>query len=620
MGTLSRKASSLNDGMTSPMVPYQTLWEARPRKYKNVLLQVCLFILIMELAERLSYYGINQGLKNFMQAIGWSAVSASALKSTWTSICYLSPLLGAYIADEKWGRFKTILIFGVWYCIGDFLVAISAYPTIMANSAIVNPIFVIGLFLGIGVGTGAIKSNVITFGADQFDPHDPSEVAQKETYFSYFYFCINVGACVSYGYLSVLSVEGSGAIPASYGYFATYMICAAVMALAIVILVVGYSRYVHMPPKKGAMSTLGNVLVRSIPYSFGAKMIVLGFVVFLVAFILNVIAAFLSGHGKTGEHISFLAGALIVVGCFCWIYYGMDPSFLDNSKLSSGGPFDHHLVDEIKKVVRVLPFASFTIIWQCAYDQTDANFQSMTQQCDLRLNTNDRESAQVPGAMLGVFAPIVVVIVVPILDAFIYPLYTRGAGKPPSAFGKAFVGLLIACTAVFWAGIFETIRRDSGPIEPTLRDNGSKQPMNNLYWAAAIPNYVLIALAECLVNVTAYDVFYSEVPSFLKSTCQAINLFMVSMGSILTSVFTIMFQSYIPNNLNDGHLEYMYYTVGAVSVINLALFVVVMRKMQFGMSSSRPAGGHDDLLHVDEGAELCTKDSTASRISYVSNK
>ncbi|ETP39621.1 hypothetical protein F442_12922, partial [Phytophthora nicotianae P10297] len=83
-------SAPIKSPMGSPAVPYettQTVWEARPRKYKSILLEVCLFILMTELAERLSYYGINQGLKNFMQKIGWSLVSASALKSTWTSIC-----------------------------------------------------------------------------------------------------------------------------------------------------------------------------------------------------------------------------------------------------------------------------------------------------------------------------------------------------------------------------------------------------------------------------------------------------------------------------------------------------------------------------------------------------
>jgi peptide/histidine transporter 3/4 len=88
-------------------------------------------------------------------------------------------------------------------------------------------------------------------------------------------------------------------------------------------------------------------------------------------------------------------------------------------------------------------------------------------------------------------------------------------------------------------------------------DAGSHEPMNKMDWVAAIPNYVLVALAECLINVTSYDVFYNEVPMDLKSTCQALNLFMVAMGSNVTSIFTLLFQEFIPQNLNDGHLEYM---------------------------------------------------------------
>ena len=155
----------------SPVTQYtgKTIWEQRPVQYKNVLISVCAFILMMELSERLSYYGINQGLKNFIKAkLGWSAVSANSLKSTWTSLCYLSPLMGAWIADEKWGRFKTILIFGCWYMIGDFLVAIAAHPALLEKHRdAANGVFMFGLFAGIAVGTGAIKSNVVTFGADQ---------------------------------------------------------------------------------------------------------------------------------------------------------------------------------------------------------------------------------------------------------------------------------------------------------------------------------------------------------------------------------------------------------------------------------------------------------------------
>ncbi|KAG7383873.1 hypothetical protein PHYPSEUDO_003230 [Phytophthora pseudosyringae] len=604
--------------LESPSTAYASVWDERPRKYKNVLFQVCVFILMMELSERLSYYGINQGLKNFMQKIGWSLVSASALKSTWTSICYITPLFGAYLADEKWGRFRTILTFGIWYCVGDFLVAIAAHPDIMTEEAVVNPIFVIGLFVGIGVGTGAIKSNVITFGADQFDPNDPAEVHQKETYFSYFYFCINFGAAFSYGYLSVLCVDGSAQIPAEYGYFATYMICAAVMVVAVFVFLAGSPRYVHMPPKDRSISTLLRLLRQSARTSRDGAIVVTGAFLLLFSLVVNIASAFSADSGRVGEVLSYVAAAMVLAGVVCWVYAAHDQSFLDSMKESQGGEYSDTQVDGYKKLVSVLPFAAYTIIWQCAYDQTDANFQSITQQCDLRLDRSDPDSSQVPGAMLGVFDPIFIVICIPILDSVVYPLYEKRFGKPPSHFGRVCAGLIVAAVGIFWSGIFEAIRRNAGALQDAngdpILDGGSEQPMNDISWAAAIPNYVFIALAECLINVTAYDVFYSIVPLGLKSTSQSVNLFMTSVGSVMTSVFTVMFSPYLPtDDLNDGHLEYMFFTVGAVSVANFFAFYFTMKKMNFGMSSS---SSNDD----DDAFGLQGKESVASRHSVAASK
>jgi solute carrier family 15 (peptide/histidine transporter), member 3/4 len=603
-------------GVDTPNVgPYvAAIWDSRPRKFNNVLLQVTLFILIMELAERLSYYGINQGLKNFMKVrIGWTNVSASALKSTWTSICYMSPLFGAYLADERWGRYRTIMVFGVWYCVGDFLVAIAAHPDVYAHRSTAEVIFVIGLYVGIAIGTGAIKSNVITFGADQFDPRDPKELKLKDTYFSYFYFCINFGAAFSYGYLSYLCVNGSSLIPKDYGYFATYLICACMMFFAFLSFIIGTKRYVFVEPSDNSISTLVRVIFNA-PSVHNKGVILLGGTLLMFASVfINTVGAFLVEKGKTGEYLSYTSAVAVFLGIVAWIIVGLDTSFIDGAKVSHGGKFADEAIDGYKKLFRCLPFAAFTIIWHCAYDQTDANFQSITQQCDLRWSRSADDNSQVPGAMLGVFDPVVIVICIPILDSIVYPWYTRRFGKRPSQFGKATAGLIVAAIGIIWAGIFETMRRNSGPLErkdgsgPIL-DGGSELPMNKMYWAAAIPNYVFVALAECLINVTAYDVFYSNVPMSLKSTAMAVNLLMSSMGASLTSVFTIMFRPYLPSDdLNKGNLEYMYYTMGAVSIANLFAFSFIMKKMNFGMSSS---ADEDNEFLVNE------KESVSSRKSF----
>ncbi|RLN90713.1 hypothetical protein BBJ28_00020732, partial [Nothophytophthora sp. Chile5] len=501
-------------------------------------------------------------------------------------------------ADEKWGRFKTLWVFGVWYTLGAFLVTVSAHPKFMdpdnGNHLIANLLCHIGLFGGVAVGTGAIKANVITFGADQFDPNDPNEVTQKEHFFSYFYIVINLGAIFSYGYLSVLCVEGSGAISKEYGYFANFFICGGVMVFAYVLFLFGSPRYVHFAPQDSALTQLCSIVRGNCAYSYEARMLYYGLVAFAMAFPLNLLASFLSDWLSVGQYLSYLVVLCCIFGMYAWIRYGMNTAYMDKSKASNGGKFNDETVDEIKMVIRVLPFASFMIMWECAYDQLDANFQSIAQQCDLRLgadNITDTDAVQVPGASLGIFDPLTIILLIPILDGLVYPLYGKAFGRPPSAFGKVLTGLIVAMLTMVWSGFFEIIRRDSGEIEyelpngtvMTINNNGSNMPMNHTYWAYAIPMYVFVAVAECLINVTAYELFYTEVPVYLKSTCQAINLFMVAMGSNLTSTFTLLFEHYITDDLNDGHFEYMYWTLGALSLVNIVAYVIVMQWMEFGM-------------------------------------
>ena len=42
---------------------------------------------------------------------GFAAVQVNLFEGT----CYLTPLLGAWLADSLWGRYRTILVFSVIY-------------------------------------------------------------------------------------------------------------------------------------------------------------------------------------------------------------------------------------------------------------------------------------------------------------------------------------------------------------------------------------------------------------------------------------------------------------------------------------------------------------------------
>ncbi|KAJ4780889.1 Protein NRT1/ PTR FAMILY 8.5 [Rhynchospora pubera] len=85
-------------------------------KHKTGNWKACFFILGTECCERLAYFGIAKNLvtyltKNLQEE---SAVAARNV-TTWQGTCYLTPLIGAILADSYWGKYWTIASFATIY-------------------------------------------------------------------------------------------------------------------------------------------------------------------------------------------------------------------------------------------------------------------------------------------------------------------------------------------------------------------------------------------------------------------------------------------------------------------------------------------------------------------------
>ncbi|WVZ23220.1 hypothetical protein V8G54_001764 [Vigna mungo] len=69
-----------------------------------------------ECCERLAYYGIATNLVTYLtQKLHQGNVSAARNVTTWQGTCYLTPLIGAVLADAYWGRYWTIAVFSTIY-------------------------------------------------------------------------------------------------------------------------------------------------------------------------------------------------------------------------------------------------------------------------------------------------------------------------------------------------------------------------------------------------------------------------------------------------------------------------------------------------------------------------
>ena len=138
------------------------------------------FIIITEFCERLAYYGFAGSLVLLFQTqLHLSNEDADVQYSAWSSMCYVTPLLGGFIADTYLGRYRTIILFCSLYLFGLILVVVGCIPGQVSGTLIFTAMYIIAL------AAGGIKPNVSTMGADQFDDRFSQDRKEKESFFNW---------------------------------------------------------------------------------------------------------------------------------------------------------------------------------------------------------------------------------------------------------------------------------------------------------------------------------------------------------------------------------------------------------------------------------------------------
>ncbi len=194
------------------------------------------FIISNEAAERFSFYGMKAALAiflaNYLGVLGGSNLSesqATSYVSYFNGAVYLTPLLGALIADTFFGKYRTIITLSVVYCLGHLCLAF------MGVGGVVQIWLLAGLGL-IALGAGGIKPCVSAHVGDQFGKSNQHLLPRI---FNIFYFSINAGAVISN-----LSIP---LVLKWYGPHWAFGIPGVLMALATICFWMGRRKFIHVP-------------------------------------------------------------------------------------------------------------------------------------------------------------------------------------------------------------------------------------------------------------------------------------------------------------------------------------------------------------------------------------
>ena len=144
------------------------------------------------------------------------------------------------------GRYKTILGFCIIYIFGLILLVIAAAPG--QTQSVVARLAFFSIYL-ISFGTGGIKPNVSTLGADQFDMSYERDRKEKESFWNFFYWSINLGALISFTLVAYICQYGISSLGGqNWSFFVGFSIPLIMMVLGVGIFVSGTRRYKIVKP------------------------------------------------------------------------------------------------------------------------------------------------------------------------------------------------------------------------------------------------------------------------------------------------------------------------------------------------------------------------------------
>jgi POT family proton-dependent oligopeptide transporter len=137
------------------------------------------FLFFTEMWERFSYYGMRALLVLYMlKHLEWQPEDSSSVYKWYTSLVYLTPLLGGFIADRFLGLRLSIVIGSVLMAAGQFLLAFEPLPFFYGG---------LGLLVA---GNGFFKPNISTMVGKMYKQGD----SRRDGAFTIFYMGINLGA------------------------------------------------------------------------------------------------------------------------------------------------------------------------------------------------------------------------------------------------------------------------------------------------------------------------------------------------------------------------------------------------------------------------------------------
>lgn len=514
--------------------------------YRNIKTRptlAAMLILICEFGERGSYYGTIGVLTNFVQrplppgsttgrvmhggegnagALGLGLRDANALYMVLQFLAYVTPLVGGYLADDRLGKFKTIMI-GVWIgIVSHILFVIAAIPSVIAKGQAALAPTVLGI-LSLAVCTGFIKANLLPLMLDQYPYRanvlkklptgeivyvDRDGSVQRLTLV--FYWAINIGA-----FLQIATTYSARLV----GYWLAFL-CPALMYTFVLVSMLLIKPHLKQETPEGS----------------------------LLKKALQVVRVCLSGNFITRirnkEFWSYAFPEKMAERGQIYL----------NQKNQTPIPWTQQEVKDYKSTFTQCLMFSFWVV----FNLSDTGLGST-----LTAQAGDLTSKGIPNDFFNNFNQIAIVVFIPFLNYVLYPTFDKFKINFKPVY-KCFVGFMLAALASMVSAIIQWRIYKTSPCGYYATD--CDQPSHLSAWLEII-NYGLCALGECFCFTTAYELAYTRAPDNSKGLVMALFLFNTAISSAISTA--------VSGALVDPHLIWPFAGIAIAGAVCAFIFLFV---------------------------------------------
>ncbi|KAM3196215.1 hypothetical protein ACQJBY_072080 [Aegilops geniculata] len=468
----------------------------------------------------------------------------------------LVPIAGAVLSDSYLGCFPVILAGAAINVLAFVLFTLTAaLPSLRPPHCTLSPaecqqgspgqLFVLyAAICLLAIGAGGTRFNIATMGADQF-----SSTRDKDSFFNWY--LVFLYASFMLGDTAIVYLQDSVSWAVGFG------VCLATTAFGTIMLLLGVCYY-RMPATKASPYTeLARVIVAavrkgsikvggaqgSVQYNVGAGAVVDS-----------------AGDGAPSKSLRFLNRAAMITTS--------DKS--SGSGDASAGAWrlcTVQQVENLKAIVSVFPLWSSGIL---LFMSIGVMIGMIVLQA-LAMDRSVGPHFSIPAGSVGVSCRVSFILATLVLDRAVFPLWRKiTGGTPPTPLQRVGIGHVLNVGAMVAAALVERRR---------LAQPGVPMSVMWLLFPMGIAG-----VGEALHFPGNMAFYYQEFPKALRSLATAMAPMLVALGFFSSTMFMDMvtrFTAWLPENIDHGRLDNVYWTLAAVGTFNFAYFLACDRRYKY---------------------------------------